>query len=146
MNEVDTHAAIADLLRRVGLLEQNTYGHASPQVGEVALVRRYRDAHKVLRDLKPDNAAAWVATTYLWDVRALVTLGRQVNDPYPFRPLLMLLDRCVLVGAPGAAEARTHLEAVSQDLMNALGLELLTPRDVMGRLALQQVTARLRAL
>jgi hypothetical protein len=147
MNEssTDSNASILDLERRVRLLEQGLYGHTAPQAGAVLLTRCYLEAHRLLKHLDPENVAVWVAQAYLWDVRALVTLGRHVNDPYPFRPFLAVLDLCVLQSVPGAEEALRHLESVSQDLLTAQGLELVRPRDTMGRLRLSEAIAHLRS-
>lgn len=134
---VDLRATIFDLERRVALLERGTYGHAAPLIDAVLLSRCYLDAHRFVREIDPKSAAAWIANAYLWDVRTLLALGRQVSDPYPYRPFLAVLDRCVLAGVQGAERARAHLEAVSQELLTAQGLELVRPRDTMSSLHLQ---------
>jgi hypothetical protein len=143
---IDVTAKILDLERRVALLERGLYGHTTPQCGAALLTRCYLEAHRVRKRIDRESASIWVAQAYLWDVRALVALGRHVNDPYPYRPFLAVLDVCVLNGIPGAEDARTHLEAVSQDLLVAQGLELVRPRDTMGKLRLQEVLTRLTSL
>lgn len=141
---VDERGSILDLERRVAHLERGLYGHSLPLCSVPTLVRLYLDAHRVAQRFDPDFAAAWVAQAYLWDVRTLVLLGRQVSDPFPFRPFLAATDICVLHGIPGAEDARAHLLSVSQDLLLAEGLELLEPRDVMGRLRLDEALSRLK--
>jgi hypothetical protein len=146
MSELSTDAlaTILDLERRVRLLEQGLYGHTVPQASAALLTRCYLEAHRAMQQIEAENAGVWVAQAYLWDVRALVALGRQVNDPYPFRPFIAVLDACVLHGVPGADAALQHLESVSQDLLVAQGLELVRPRDTMGRLRLNEALFRLR--
>ncbi len=142
---VDTYALILDLRRRVELLENGLYGHAAPVCDPTLLTRCYVEAHRVAKDVDAATASAWVAQAYLWDVRALVVLGRMVADPYPFRPLIAALDACVEAHIPAAEQALAHLEAVSTDLLVAQGLELIRPRDTMGQLCLEealQVLAR----
>jgi hypothetical protein len=138
-------ATIFDLTRRVSLLEKGLYGRLSSQVDLVLMLRCYRDAHHALRRIDAQSAGVWVAQAYLWDVRMLQQLGHAVADPYPFRPLLAVLDLCVLQSIPNAQEALVHLEGVAQDLLSAQGLELVRPRDVMGSLQMQAVQARLLA-
>ena len=133
---VDLQAALFDLTRRVALLEQDAYGHAAPEATAAVLARCYLEAHRFVREIDPQSAGVWIANAFLWDVRALVALGRHVNDPYPFRPFLAVLDRCVLASVPGADRARAHLEEVSQELLAAQGLELVRPRDTMVHLRL----------
>lgn len=140
---IDERGAILDLERRIVHLERSLYGHSLPVCGVATLVRFYLDAHQIIRHIEPDSAGAWVVSAYLWDVRTLVLLGRQVNDPFPFRPFLAAVDICVLRGIPGAEEARAHLLSVSQDLLTAEGLELLEPRDVMGQLRLGEALTRI---
>jgi hypothetical protein len=148
MNElsVDTRATISDLERRVRLLEEGLYGHSAPQCSTVVLMRCYIEAHRAIREIDQESGGIWVAQAYLWDVRALVSLGRHVNDPYPYRPFLAALDVCVLKGIPGADAAVRHLESVGQDLLYAEGLELVRPRDTMGTLRLHEALKRLATL
>lgn len=141
---LDDRAKILDLERRVDLLERGLYGHSAPQCGASLLTRCYLEAHRALRKIEPEKAGTWVAVAYLLDVRALVALGRYVNDPYPYRPFLAVLDICALHSVPSAFAARTHLESVAQDLLTAQGLELIRPRDTMGRLRLHEALSRLK--
>ncbi len=143
---IDAQASIFDLERRVRLLEKGLYGHAAPQCSIVLLTRCYLEAHRAIREIDQDSGAVWVAQTYLWDARALVQLGRKVNDPFPYRPFLAVVDICVTRGVPGAEEAREHLESVSQDVLTAQGLELVRPRDTMQRLRLTEALQRLGRL
>jgi hypothetical protein len=136
-------ATIFDLTRRVSELEKGLYGHLSPHVDLVLMLRCYRDAHSALRGIEPQSAGVWVAQAYLWNVRMLQQLGRAVADPYPFRPLLAVLDLCVLQSIPNAQAALEHLEGVAQDLLSAEGLEVVQPRDVMGSLQMHAVQMRL---
>lgn len=148
MNElsVDMRALISDLERRVQLLERGLYGHTVPQCSPVLLMRCYLEAHRAIREIDRDSGAIWVAQAYLWDVRALITLGREVNDPFPYRPFVAVLDACVLKGIPGAEAALRHLESVSQALLDAQGLELVRPRETMARLRLHEALKRLGSL
>lgn len=138
-------ATIFDLTRRVALLEKGLHGHLLPQMDLTLMLRCYRDAHSALRRIDAQSAGVWVAQAYCWDVAMLQQLGRAVADAYPFRPLLAVLDLCVLQGIPDAQPAREHLEAIAQDLLSAQGLELVRPRDVMGTLQMQAVQSRLLA-
>ncbi len=130
-------ASIFDLSRRVTDLEKATQP-LQPMCDLVLMVRCYRDAHAVLGGLRPEHASAWVTQAYLWDVRALLALGRAVDDPFPFRPLLAVLDHCVRMGIPSAEPARARFLPVAQDLLTAEGLEIVRPRDTMHRLALPE--------
>jgi hypothetical protein len=142
--QVELMATIFDLTRRVERLERTSQVDPPAACDLVLLLRCYRDAHAVLQRFDRHSAAAWVALAYLWDVRMLLDVGRAVADPFPFRPLLAVLDTCVLEGIPGALAARSHLEAVAQDLLRAMGLELVRPRDTMARLHLQELNALLQ--
>jgi hypothetical protein len=140
-NTVDWKAAVLDLERRVALLEIRNYGHANPLCGEALLIRCYLDAHKAGALMDPVACRAWVRQIWMLDVRALVRIGRALGGTFPWRPFLVTLDLFVVRDVTGATEAREHLLTISQDLLNAVGLELIGPRDVMGKLKLQESLA-----
>lgn len=132
-----------DLERRVALLETMLHGHTLPAFTEPLLIRMYLDAHKVPpRD--PSTAAACARQLYLLDARLLLLLGRAVHDPFPWRPFLLLGDRCVRAEVPGAEDARRHLLEIAQGLLDLMGLELLEPRDVMGKLRINEAVELLK--
>jgi hypothetical protein len=129
--------------RRISLLEGTMYGYCLPEIGEVLLIRCYLDAHKAPSLTDPLAERAWVRQAYLLDTRVLIRLGRLLNDPFPFRPFLAALDHCRERGVQGAEEAAAHLESVCRDFLDAAGLELLDPRDVMGKLRLSEALENL---
>lgn len=139
----DILALLFDLRRRVEQLEKGLHGYSAPEGRLPLLTRCYREAHRAIHALTEENAGIWIAQAYLWDARAYVELGRHVNDPYPYRPFLAVLDTCVLKGIQGAKSAQGHLEAVGQDVLAAQGLELVRPRDTMGTLRLLEALERL---
>lgn len=134
---VDWKAHLLDLERRTSLLEIRNYGHATPLCGEALLVHAYLDAHKAAQLREPVACRAFVRSIYLLDVRALVRIGRAVRDNYPWRPFLAALDLYCRRQIEGGEEAREHLLSISTELLQAMGLELLQPRDVMGSLRLE---------
>ncbi len=64
-----------------------------------------------------------------------------VNDPFPWKPFLALLDHATDAGYL-VDDATEHLLHIAQELLNAQGLWLLTPADLMGSpLAIQEAVA-----
>lgn len=140
---IDQRAAHFDLERRVALLETMLHGHTLPTFTAPTLIRLYMDAHRPpAADLTA--ARAQVRQLYLLDARLLMILGRLVRDPFPFRPFLLLADRCVARGVEAAPTAREHVLIVAQGLLDAMGLEVLEPRDVMGDLRLNEALQLLK--
>lgn len=136
-------ALLRDLARRVSLVERHTYGHAAPQCKIDLLIRCYVAAHQALTNIDKTSAISWVAQSFLWDVRSLVAVGQRVEDPYPFRPLIAVVDRCVLYSAPDARAALQHLEDIARDVLDIQGLELVGVRETMGTLRLKEAIDRL---
>lgn len=132
-----------DLERRVALLETMLHTHSLPKIKQTELLRFYMDAHSAPGDCDTTTARAWVRQLYLLDVCALLSIGRLSNDPFPWRPFLAMADRCCARGIPEALDARDHLLSCSTDLLAAMGLELLEPRDVMAQLQLREALTRL---
>lgn len=78
------------------------------------------------------------------DARQLLTLAQNTGDPHPWRPMLALLDEYLGAGFD-VANARSHLLGIAQDLLNAQGLDLLQPYDVMAHpLAIQVAASAIR--
>jgi hypothetical protein len=140
---IDSRTARFDLERRVAILETMLHGHTLPTFTAPTLIRLYMDAHRPpAADLYA--ARAQVRQLYLLDARLLMILGRLVKDPFPFRPFLLLADRCVARGLESAMSARQHVLAVAQGLLNAMDLDLLEPRDVMGDLRVNEALQLLK--
>lgn len=140
---LDLKATVLDLERRVAMLETMLHGHTLPAFTEPLLIRMYLDAHRPPpRD--PVLARAVTRQLYLLDTRLLLLLGRAVHDPFPWRPFLLLADRCVAKGLEGAVEAREHLFDIIHGLLDLMGLELLEPYDVMGKLRVKEAVELLK--
>jgi hypothetical protein len=54
-----------------------------------------------------------------------------------------LADHCIASKIDNAEAARDHVIAISQDLLDAAGLELLEPRDAIGRSHLDVALSKL---
>lgn len=137
-NTVDLGAELLDLRHRVSLLEGALHGGPRNDVRGAMLIRMYLEAHKIPGLAGMPLAEAWVRQIYLLDRMTLIHLSRQVNDPFPWRPFLALLDGCVAQRIPGALEARKYLLGLAEDLLEQAGLEVLHPRDVMGSLRISE--------
>lgn len=137
-NTLDIAVELRDLHQRVGLLESILHGRSRVDLRGALLVRMYLEVHKIPGIAGSSLAEAWVRQIYLLDRTTLVVLGREVNDPFPWRPFLVLLDRCVSRSIPGAQEARAYLLELAQELLDLVGLEVLQPRDVLGSLRITE--------
>jgi hypothetical protein len=139
---LDVVAEVRDLKQRLHALESIFHGQPTIDLRGSLLIRMYLEAHRV-----PEFggtlsgmaiAEGWVRQSFLLDRVTLITLGREVNDPFPWRPFLVLLDRCASRNVPGAMEARQRLMGLAQELLDLAGLEVLQPRDVLGSLRIEE--------
>ncbi len=141
---LDVKAAIRDLSHRVAGLEGILHGNAILRERSINLIRMYLDAHKQ-PDLRNEAmVGAWLRQTYLLDVQALILLGRAVYDDYPWRPFLVHLDTCVDLGFDGAVLAREYLLGIVRDLLDMMGLQILEPYDLMGKLRIREALTAIR--
>lgn len=122
-------AEVADLSRRMGVLEEMIHGRAQHPPHPALLVSLYMDAARgpVFDDV---SARHWERQVYLLDARTLLITARLTRDPLPWQPYLYLLDRYVEAGF-SLEPVREHLLSVSQDLLNIQGFGKITPRDCM---------------
>jgi hypothetical protein len=136
-NHEALQAAIYDFERRIQLLEDVVHGVRHPELPVNLLLELYIDSMKQV-DFAEESVRHWCRQVFLLDVRALLSMVRHTHDIHPWRGLLVLMDLYAAQGFEVAERARDHLLAISQELLNVQGLELLQPRDVMGhRLPIQ---------
>lgn len=140
-NTLDAAAELRDLRHRVGVLESILHGQPRVDLRGALLVRMYLEVHKIPGIAHSTLAEAWTRQIYLLDAMTLVTLGREVSDPHPWRPFLALLDACCARGVPGAGEARSRLLLLAQELLELAGMSVLHPRDVMGSLRISEAVS-----
>lgn len=127
----ELQATISDFERRIALLEEMIHGTPQQDLPIDFLLGLYLDAQREL-PVTPELGRHWVRQAYLLDARQLLTLVRRSHDLHPWRPILHIIDRYVDEGYEPAVGAQAHLLSIAQDLLNAQGLELIRPRDVMG--------------
>lgn len=137
-NTLDAAAELRDLRHRVDLLESILHGQPRTDIRGTLLIRMYLEVHRIPGIAASPLAEAWTRQIYMLDARTLVALAREVNDPYPWRPFLALLDSCCARGVPGAADARSRLLLLAQDMLDLAGLGVLHPRDLMGTLRITE--------
>lgn len=122
-------AALFDQDRRLRAVERVIGGEP------VALpIRRlqelYLDASRV-QEVDEHDARHWAMHALHLDCCQLLALAKLLGDPFPWQPVLLVLDACAQAGHD-VADAQTHLLEIAQDLLRAQGLELVRPRDLMG--------------
>jgi hypothetical protein len=129
-DEIALQARVLDLERKIDTLQALVQGNVHQPYDEQALQALYWDACRRFGRLKPREAFLWSCCIRNLDVTQLLTLGRLVHDPFPWKPFLVLLDWATEEGHL-VEEATEHLERIAQDLLYAQGLWLLSPCDLM---------------
>lgn len=123
-----TLAALIDQERRIRALEQalgaEHMGLERRRLGEL-----YFDA---LEPVEPSEAVArhWARSALCLDTCQLLALAKLMGDPFPWQGILGTLDRLSAAGLD-VEDARAHVLEIAQGLLQAQGLELIRPRDVM---------------
>lgn len=141
---VTLQATISDFQRRIRVLEASVHGVEQQPMRADLLYGLYVDTHKPVE--KTDFLArTWSRQIFMLDARQLLTIAQNTGDPYPWRPMLAMLDDYLAAGFD-VALARDHLLEVAQDLLNAQGLDLIQPYDLMAHpLAIQVAASAIRA-
>jgi hypothetical protein len=131
-DSIELQARIADLERQVDSLRRLVEGTEHRGLVPLDLQSLYWEASRMYRVRKTSKEIhLWGCLIRSLDVRQLLALGRLTHDPFPWKPFLVLLDHAAMDGYL-VDEPTAHLLEIAQDLMNAQGLALLTPADVMG--------------
>jgi hypothetical protein len=124
-------AEVSDLSRRIAQLEAIFIGRAHQIPHPTHLVGLYWAACRNDNWENEGLVGHWERQLFVLDARALLIMARQVRDPTPWYPLLILLDRYIAAGFD-LDVCRQHLLSIAQDLLNLQGLRKISPRDVMG--------------
>ncbi len=123
-------ARIADLEHRLQHQEAITTGRTWRHADLRLLTELYQDA--LMGPMVDDESGRhWERHVMNLTVHQLVIMGRGVGDPFPWRPILRNLDLMIKYGID-LTKARSHLLSIAQELLEAQGLRLLSPRDLMG--------------
>ena len=128
-DNLSLQATISDFQRRIRTLESSVYGLEQQPLRVDLLYGLYLDTHRT-SEKSQFLARMWCRQIFALDARQLLTLARNTGDPYPWRPMLAMLDDYLSNGFD-VAPAREHLLGAAQDLLNAQGLDLVQPYDVM---------------
>jgi len=122
---------VAGLERRVRSLEKQTVGEVQPERTPLTLFALYADALLGSFDLSEVSADLWNHATLCLDEEALLELGRQTKDPFPWKPLLLVLDHLFVHGFD-TEQAAKHLLDIAQSLLKIQGLDRIRPEDLLG--------------
>lgn len=125
-----TRAELADLSRRLTIIESLLFGAATQVPHPSLLVSLYWDACKGIT-LDETNARHWERQLYRLDARALLLMARATRDPTCWHPFLVLLDRYISEGFDLEA-CRQHILGAAQDLLKLQGFCKIAPRDITG--------------
>ena len=126
---MELQAEVADLRRRLALVETQWFGRTRNETPIGLLGSLYLDACKKVT-LDEATARHWERQTYLLDVKTLLHMARLTRDPTPWKPLLGILDAYIAEGFE-LEVARDHLLEIAQQLLNLQGFRKIRPRDVM---------------
>lgn len=121
-------AAVIDQERRLRALEQVVGGEKIP-LNMRRLRELYLDSARVQEPAEAE-ARHWARDVLHLDCCQLLALAKLFGDPFPWHPLMLVLDACAERGHD-VEDARSHLLTIARDLLRAQGLELIEPRDVM---------------
>jgi hypothetical protein len=132
IDTVALQASIADFHRRVRVLEAAVHGDEQRPLPIDLLQGLYVDAF-ARREPTVSDARMWARQAFMLDARQLLILAQITGDMHPWRPILGLLDHFLGHGFEEVRSSRAHLLSVAQDLLDAQGLDLIQPYDVMGQ-------------
>ena len=145
-NDVEHHVELAALQRRIESLELLVFGgiRRGPEPEQVMAL--FVEATRILGagDLPVDAVAGWTHAILTLDETNLLGLARQLEDPAPWRVFLRML---VQLRARGFVEevsaADVHLREVVRNVLDAAGLGLVTPDDMLrSELPLERIGGR----
>jgi hypothetical protein len=138
-------AKIADMGRKIDGLQRMVYGRDPSEYSAADLQSLYWEACRRLGDLAPREVFLWSCLIRNLGAAQLLTLGRLVQDPFPWKPFLALLDHATAQDFL-VDDVTEHLLDTAQDLLTAQGLWMLTPADLMGTpLAVHQAVEDIRS-
>lgn len=133
------YTALLDQDRRLEAIE-DALGMGVAGMGQRRLVELYHDSLDP-GDITERSGRSWARLTLTLDSSQLLVLVRLTGDPFPYQGLLAVLDAHA-AQEHDVTDAREHLLKIAQGLLNAQGLELIRPRDVMGMPPLKTRAAR----
>ncbi len=133
-HDLEQHVELAVLRRRVDQMELLVLGgiRRGPEPEQVMAL--FVEATRILGagQLPTDAVKGWAHAILTLDETNLLDLARQLEDPAPWRVFMRMLVQfreCGLVEEVSAAEA--HLRAVVRNVLDAAGLGLVTPDDML---------------
>lgn len=122
------------LSRRLAALEALLHGDAQERLTPDSAMLLYYEVHRAMGrgKLTEVGVKKWAAAFLALDEEVVLELARRTGDPFPWRPFFRLglalvkLDDDVRIRG-----AVLHLQDVAKNVLDAQGLELLEPEDVM---------------
>lgn len=133
VEDQSSRAEIASLKRRLRVLEKMMTGddhHHSYTRHEILSL--YIDARFGSLNPSDREAKLWAYVSKRMDEASLLDLALTINDPFPWRTFLCLLDSFDHNGYGDLVEeAQAHLLDVAASLLKAQGLAFLRPEDVI---------------
>ncbi len=143
LEQMQLQARLSDVELQLATLQRLIQGQHKQGFTPSELEGLYWEACRRVKDLRPREVFLWCCMVRNLTVNQLLTMGRAVSDPFPWKPFLALLDRATVDGYL-TDEATEYLLHIAQELLNAQGLWVLTPADLMGTpLAIQEAVAAL---
>lgn len=131
--------------RRLAGVQMLVHGRTHQPFAVEALQSIYWEACQGYYAVSARDAALWTRVIQNLDVAQLLTLARAVQDPFCWMPFLVLLDYATVRGHD-TDDATAHLLRITRELLDAQGLELLEPGDLMARpLAIQEAVNAIRS-
>lgn len=131
-------ARVADLEQQVNRLQLLISGAEGGGLTDASLEALYWEACRSYTTLNQRDVFLWETLIHGLTVRHLLHLARRVQDPFPWKPFLVLFDHATHAGCDVDA-ATAHVLACAQELLNLQGLWVLVPADLMGKpLAIQE--------
>lgn len=116
--------------RRLAVLESQRLGSVSRLNSWPLLQALYVDARTGKVDWTEASSRTWGACISLMTEEVLLDLGRAAGDPFPWRPFLHVLDRFTHHGFD-VEESTSHVLSMARNMLNAQGLQVLEPKDIV---------------
>lgn len=127
---IETDALVLSLERRVEFLERLCGGKQTPRSAYKQYLQTYYEAKEGVVEYSEQGLALWCAVISSLDEMVLLQLSRFTEDPFPWRPFLLVLDGFTYQDFD-ARESTAHILELADTLFDLHGLSFLGVEDVL---------------
>lgn len=130
VTDLERDTRLADAEMRLEDLERRVLGASRSRRESPQLLRLYIEASRGgRRRHTQETVALWTSVVQSFSTTELLLLAREVRDPFPWHPFLLLLDTMYRYGRD-VQDAKEHLIRVAKALLDAQGLSKVDVTDI----------------